>query len=151
MRPTLLRQTRQAAGGLTAALSRHQPIRNSVARESIRVAAFHASSRRSLLPAGPRTFRSSSALIIVLLFFSLSLSLFYERRHSIILSALRKRKKKQVANQYVFQRLSRAPVCTIFDFLHDGRFGRIPTAIYLLFITSRDDIETVRRRNGMDL
>ena len=73
MRPTLLRQTRQAAGGLTAALSR-QSIRSSVTKESVRIAAFHASSRRSLLPAGQRTF---------LLYIR-----YYEKRH-IIMSASR--------------------------------------------------------------
>ncbi|KAL7620190.1 membrane anchor subunit of succinate dehydrogenase, Sdh4 [Parahypoxylon ruwenzoriense] len=61
MRPTLLRQAAQASLAAStrraapSVLSRHQLIRPALAaNDAARVAAFHASSRRSLLPPGPQ-------------------------------------------------------------------------------------------------
>ncbi|KAI1392954.1 CybS-domain-containing protein [Hypoxylon trugodes] len=62
IRPALLRQsvlatsTRRAA---TTTFSRHQLIRPTIAQDAILVAAFHASSRRSLLPPGPQVIKGS--------------------------------------------------------------------------------------------
>ncbi|KAI1334493.1 CybS-domain-containing protein [Xylariaceae sp. FL0016] len=54
VRPTLLRQSRQAATSLVA-----NNVRSAVAKDAVRVAAFHASSRRSLLPPGPQVVRGT--------------------------------------------------------------------------------------------
>ncbi|OTB05728.1 hypothetical protein M426DRAFT_319709 [Hypoxylon sp. CI-4A] len=62
IRPTLLRQTALAAStrrAATSAFSRQQTIRPSIAKDAARVAAFHASSRRSLLPPGPQVIKGS--------------------------------------------------------------------------------------------
>ncbi|RYP10639.1 hypothetical protein DL764_000523 [Monosporascus ibericus] len=63
IRPTLLRQTALSAStrhaaSLTNALS-SQPIRSAVMKDSVRIAAFHASSRRNLLPPGPQIIHGS--------------------------------------------------------------------------------------------
>ncbi|KAI1774526.1 CybS-domain-containing protein [Hypoxylon cercidicola] len=62
IRPTLLRQTALAAStrqAATAAFSRQPMIRPAVAKDAARVAAFHASSRRNLLPPGPQVIKGS--------------------------------------------------------------------------------------------
>ncbi|KAI1378877.1 CybS-domain-containing protein [Hypoxylon crocopeplum] len=64
IRPTLLRQTiltasTRRAATTTATLSRHQLIRPTVAKDAARVAAFHASSRRNLLPPGPQVIKGT--------------------------------------------------------------------------------------------
>ncbi|KAI2622441.1 CybS-domain-containing protein [Hypoxylon sp. NC1633] len=52
LRPTLLRQT-------AVAFSRQQMIRPTVATDAVRIATFHASSRRSLLPPGPQVIKGT--------------------------------------------------------------------------------------------
>ncbi|KAI1414117.1 CybS-domain-containing protein [Hypoxylon sp. FL1857] len=62
IRPTLLRQTALAAAtrrSATAAFSRQPLIRPTIAKDVARVAAFHASSRRSLLPPGPQVIKGT--------------------------------------------------------------------------------------------
>ncbi|KAI1499052.1 CybS-domain-containing protein [Biscogniauxia marginata] len=67
IRPTLLRQTglaaattRRAAVSATSTFcSSNSALRSSVAKDAVRVAAFHASSRRSLLPPGPQVIHGS--------------------------------------------------------------------------------------------
>ncbi|KAI2783811.1 CybS-domain-containing protein [Daldinia loculata] len=62
VRPVLLRQTALAAStrrAATATFSRQQLIRPTVSKDVARVAAFHASSSRSLLPPGPQVIKGS--------------------------------------------------------------------------------------------
>ncbi|KAI1105785.1 CybS-domain-containing protein [Jackrogersella minutella] len=62
MRPTLLRQTALVAStrrAATATFSRHQMIRPMIAKDAARVAAFHASSKMSLLPVGPQEIKGT--------------------------------------------------------------------------------------------
>ncbi|KAI1314054.1 mitochondrial succinate dehydrogenase cytochrome b560 subunit D [Xylaria venustula] len=66
IRPMLLRQTalsaatrRAATTPASAILSRTAPFQSSFAKNAVRVAAFHASSRRSLLPPGPQVIKGT--------------------------------------------------------------------------------------------
>ncbi|KAI0975162.1 mitochondrial succinate dehydrogenase cytochrome b560 subunit D [Xylaria arbuscula] len=66
IRPMLLRQTalsaatrRAAATPASAILSRTAPFQSIIAKNAVRVAAFHASSRRSLLPPGPQVIKGT--------------------------------------------------------------------------------------------
>ncbi|KAI2604037.1 CybS-domain-containing protein [Hypoxylon fragiforme] len=62
IRPALLRQTALAAStrrAATATFTRQQLIRPTIAKDAARVAGFHASSRRSLLPPGPQVIKGS--------------------------------------------------------------------------------------------
>ncbi|KAI1638308.1 CybS-domain-containing protein [Biscogniauxia mediterranea] len=64
IRPTLLRQTRLAAASAAAAAAttRRAAVAapsTTLAKDALRVAAFHASSRRSLLPPGPQVIKGS--------------------------------------------------------------------------------------------
>ncbi|KAK6949568.1 hypothetical protein Daesc_009651 [Daldinia eschscholtzii] len=61
-RPLLLRQTALAAStrrAATATFARQQLIRSTITKDTARVAAFHASSRRSLLPPGPQVIKGT--------------------------------------------------------------------------------------------
>ncbi|GAW11373.1 hypothetical protein EKO27_g644 [Xylaria grammica] len=66
LRPMLLRQTALSAATRRAAtvpasafLSRTTPFQSTIAKDASRVAAFHASSRRSLLPPGPQVIKGT--------------------------------------------------------------------------------------------
>ncbi|KAI5924044.1 CybS-domain-containing protein [Camillea tinctor] len=69
IRPTLLRQTglaasitrraASAAAAPTSIFALNSAFRSTVAKDAMRVAAFHASSRRSLLPPGPQVIKGS--------------------------------------------------------------------------------------------
>ncbi|KAI0905500.1 mitochondrial succinate dehydrogenase cytochrome b560 subunit D [Ustulina deusta] len=66
IRPMLLRQSALSAAPRRAAtvpasafLSRTTPFQPAVAKNAVRVAAFHASSRRSLLPPGPQVIKGT--------------------------------------------------------------------------------------------
>ncbi|KAI0595569.1 CybS-domain-containing protein [Biscogniauxia sp. FL1348] len=70
IRPTLFRQTGLAAAAAattrraavtapSASLALNSAVRSTVAKDALRVAAFHASSRRSLLPPGPQVIKGS--------------------------------------------------------------------------------------------
>ncbi|KAI1363890.1 mitochondrial succinate dehydrogenase cytochrome b560 subunit D [Xylaria arbuscula] len=68
IRPTLLRQTALAAAATRRAAtaspassipSRTAPFQSTITKDAVRVAAFHASSRRSLLPPGPQVIRGT--------------------------------------------------------------------------------------------
>ncbi|KAI1262868.1 mitochondrial succinate dehydrogenase cytochrome b560 subunit D [Xylariaceae sp. FL1019] len=59
LRPTLLRQTALAARRAPCSFLTKTPIQSAISRDAVRVAAFHASSRRSLLPPGPQVIKGT--------------------------------------------------------------------------------------------
>ncbi|KAH9897564.1 CybS-domain-containing protein [Xylariomycetidae sp. FL2044] len=61
IRPTLLRQTALAASTRRAVPStlKNQQLPSTIAKDAVRVAAFHASARRNLLPPGPQVIKGT--------------------------------------------------------------------------------------------
>ncbi|KAI0810019.1 mitochondrial succinate dehydrogenase cytochrome b560 subunit D [Xylaria sp. FL0064] len=66
IRPMLLRQTvlsaatrRATTSPASAILSRTSPFQSAIAKDAVRAAAFHTSSRRSLLPPGPQVIKGT--------------------------------------------------------------------------------------------